>query len=808
MKKHILLILTLLSMLISACSTPTPTAQPTLPPVPTEATSQVVSESGLPPAAISIDEGGPAMVTGEWAYTSAYVARHFTEPVVILLNMSRQIQGNYTEWVPRSGEIMGTLTQPLAPSPSAYEVTVPVQPLDASMDVDNDGEQDTGVQIYAAVIGSNIAGDSYLEQAEQGGFTSYLSDPQTGAMREGTFLVYAPDDQQVFPSSAGADGVFFTADDPAVGLPAGYTHVTLTQDGKVSFDRSREVKMDILEEAAASSPDFSDQGILESYNSLIDVLKERYSYTELRGLDWEQIRQEYLPQVEAADKAGDLTAYYTALNKLALSIHDAHVYLFATNSELFSDYKKEIDELFGGGLGAVVVELSDGRFVVTFLDPEGPGAKAGWEVGTEIVSVDGVPIGERVDMLPLSDSAGNPEVIRLKQTTLALAFPVGAETTIEYQLPGNSDLRSATLTAVQDAYLFVPGPEPASDSISYKLLDNDMYYIQWNAFDDELYKIAVWEKFLEQAIVAPGIIIDMRHNSGGAVALLNTIVSYLFTAEKPAHAHWFDSYVYDDKTGDLVKEFSTDYLLSSPKPELAYKGAVVVLVGEGSASAAEYLPQFLQRQGRAIVVGEHGTEGAGGFVETVTMPGGFYFFFTKGRTFFAGTDELNLEAKGVTLDVRVPITLENELAKQQGQDVVLEAGMKALGEEVARQTIERLPGTTWQLTLLQEAGTESPIKAVIEDPTAYTITFGEDGQMSIKADCNNANAEYTIGDAGTITITVGPTTLAACPEGSLSERFLTDLATVQSLKGDSEQILLTGVSANGGTVLMLFQRAK
>jgi hypothetical protein len=32
------------------------------------------------------------------------------------------------------------------------------------------------------------------------------------------------------------------------------------------------------------------------------------------------------------------------------------------------------------------------------------------------------------------------------------------------------------------------------------------------------------------------------------------------------------------------------------------------------------------------------------------------------RSVFAGTDEVNLEAKGVTLDVRVPITEENERA--------------------------------------------------------------------------------------------------------------------------------------------------
>lgn len=816
--KTTFLIVLLFALLVSACApgapTAAPAAQPTetaAPPAP-EATATVAPTAeppaaqagGFEPAPISNDEGGPLVVTGEWAYTAAYVGRHYTEPVAILLDLSRRVQGNYTEWAPRSGEMMGFLTRPLAPAPTAYQVNVPAQPSGASADLDNDGEQDAGVQIYAAVISSNISSDSYLEQVEQDGFTSYLADPQTGAIRTGTFLVYAPDDEQGFPGSAGADGIFFTADDPAVGLPAGYTLVTLTQDGQVGFDRSRTARMDILEAAAYNSPDFSDQGILESYNSLIDVLKERYSYTELRSLDWEQIRQAYLPKVEAADQAGDFSAYFAALSELALSIRDAHVYLNTSDFLMSAGFYAQIGEPYAGGFGVKVAELSDGRFVVIYLDSAGPGAQAGWQVGTEIISVDGVPISEHVDSLPLTDSAGNPEAIRLNQVDRALSFPIGAEVTIEYRQPDESEVRSVPLTAVDISNPVVPSPPVDDADMSFKQLENGFYYVQWKMFNDELYKIALWEKFLAQAKGAPGIVIDLRQNGGGSLGLLYSLAAYLFTPEKPAALHWLDSYTYDDQAGDLVKEFATDYTLSSPKPELTYTGAVAVLVGKGSASAAEYFPQFLQRQGRAIVVGEHGTEGAGGALETVQMPGDFTFNFTKGRSYFAGTDELNLEAKGVTLDVRVPITLENELAKQEGRDVVLEAAVVALGEEAARLARENLPGTSWQLTQALFAGDSAIV--TVEDPAAYTITFAADGTMPIQADCNMANAEYTFGGGGSLTITVGPSTLAACPEGSLSEDFLAALAGVESFQLVGTNLGLIATAENGDQISLLFQR--
>lgn len=83
--------------------------------------------------------------------------------------------------------------------------------------------------------------------------------------------------------------------------------------------------MNTVERAEEASPDFSQQGILASYTALIDTLKVRYAYTELRKLDWEQIRQTYLSEVQAADAAGDFGAYYVTLNNLALSLRDVHV---------------------------------------------------------------------------------------------------------------------------------------------------------------------------------------------------------------------------------------------------------------------------------------------------------------------------------------------------------------------------------------------------------------------------------------------------------------------------------------------------
>ena len=82
---------------------------------------------------------------------------------------------------------------------------------------------------------------------------------------------------------------------PIVKLPQGYTVARLGEDGAVTFDRAREGRIDILEPESVAYPNFTEQGILESYNSLIDVLTKEYAFTALRKLDWEKIRATYLP---------------------------------------------------------------------------------------------------------------------------------------------------------------------------------------------------------------------------------------------------------------------------------------------------------------------------------------------------------------------------------------------------------------------------------------------------------------------------------------------------------------------------------
>jgi heat shock protein HslJ len=93
----------------------------------------------------------------------------------------------------------------------------------------------------------------------------------------------------------------------------------------------------------------------------------------------------------------------------------------------------------------------------------------------------------------------------------------------------------------------------------------------------------------------------------------------------------------------------------------------------------------------------------------------------------------------------------------------------------------------WQWTSVTTKPTGET--TTVADPQNYTITFRKDGTLSGKADCNNFTGTYT--QTSGFDITLGASTMAACPEGSLDQQYL-------QLLGD---IVAGGPDGAGGLAL-------
>ena len=105
-----------------------------------------------------------------------------------------------------------------------------------------------------------------------------------------------------------------------------------------------------------------------------------------------------------------------------------------------------------------------------------------------------------------------------------------------------------------------------------------------------------------------------------------------------------------------------------------------------------------------------------------------------------------------------------------------------------------LTDATWQwVSLTDPQGVTS-----VPNPENYTILFNEDGTASIKADCNQVIASYTA-DGSSISITPGPTTLAACSPESLDQVYLAGLSNA-AIYFFEEGDLYMDMQADGGTM--------
>ena len=116
------------------------------------------------------------------------------------------------------------------------------------------------------------------------------------------------------------------------------------------------------------------------------------------------------------------------------------------------------------------------------------------------------------------------------------------------------------------------------------------------------------------------------------------------------------------------------------------------------------------------------------------------------------------------------------------------------------------PGTLTANPWQWESFTDPLQQFDVEDPESYTLTFTEDsgaapgasGTVAIVADCNNALGSYTE-DAGSLTIEIGPMTLAACPPDSRSDEFIQDLGFAARYFFEDGRLYID-LMADGGTM--------
>ncbi|MCB9450838.1 MAG: hypothetical protein H6672_05330 [Anaerolineaceae bacterium] len=642
----------------------------------------VAAQDAMPPAKIVNDEGGPVSVTGSVNYTNLTFTIGVAEPLVILEDQAGFVDRNMGFLMPEESQVLGQITSDFYTSPFTYSIELPIEPRASLRDVDNNDQADTGVMIYAIAYWSNTWGDPYLEARDlfgggwSGAYASTRVDQNPSGKAEvlgGSYLVYAPDDQQGFPSGFGPDGKLFTGDEPVVQLPQGYTIVNMDTD-PFTFDRSRYPVIDLIEGEGAEQVDFSDLSYTDAFDAMVDMFRKEYAYTDYKHIDWDALWQEYRPRFVEADANQDSQAYVLALRDFYWQIPDGHM-RFPLTQQTIDLFTQETD----GGLGIAMSELDDGRVIVDYLGDGTPAANAGIELGAEILAINGLAIQEVIaNNVPWSSPFSAPHVLRLQQLRYITRFHVGDTVSLKYRNPGSDQVEAVDLVAVNERDSFASssfntGLTGVELPLEYHLIAPGLMYVKiYSFFDNDLLSIQLWERMITAMNdnQIPGLIIDMRQNGGGNGFLADQMAAYFF--DQPLEVG--NGAAYDQSLGEFYSDrdrLSRYYL---PPQNLRYSGPIAVLVGPNCNSACEFFSYDMTLQDRAAIVGMYPTGGLGGGQTFFIMPDGLVLQFSSVRNLDAN-DNIIVEGTGVPLDVKVPVTEDTLFTTD---DVILDYGVNYL----------------------------------------------------------------------------------------------------------------------------------
>jgi C-terminal processing protease CtpA/Prc len=646
---------------------PSSVDSPTSTPFPTP-TNVPLPDKPVPAGDANPDE--PVFIAGDIPYTSPFFINTLVEPLVLLEDQAGFVNREMDFTFPLAGQTIGPVE--ILPDDSLrYSLSLPSIPQGTYVDVDNDGETDTGVQVFAIAYWSNVWGGPFLEERDGYGWStgsaSTTADPnRNGEIDGGILLVWSPDDQQAFPTDWGEDNMLFTEDDPTDLIPAGYTFVNLDE---TPFRFYKEAQPFItLKEGVGALNDYMNLSYEEAFATMFEKVSVEYPFTAEKNIDWDVLRTEFAEKVADANTQTD---FYEVLKEFTLRIPDGHVGLSFDAQNFYDKY--------GGSFGLVLAELDDGTVLVTEVLPNTSGERADIEVGAEIIAIDERPVADAIER---AVSAFGPYSVlhaeRRDQLLFATRFPPLTRVEWTWRNPGESTSSTATLSADVDydsLFAAIAGfdIDELALPLEGEILDaSGLGYIKITTFSDDYNLMArLWGRFIDDLLEneVDGLIIDVRVNGGGSGGMARDFAGYFFE-----EAFDFGRRSYYNERTDMF-EYLPQISTIEPGPEY-YDGDVVVLVSTDCASACEAFAYALQHDERATVLGHTPTAGMFGEVGRgqYKMPGDYSMQFPTGRPEnLDGT--LQIEGVGVLPDITVPVTRESVLGEE---DTVLQAAIDFL----------------------------------------------------------------------------------------------------------------------------------
>jgi len=326
--------------------------------------------------------------------------------------------------------------------------------------------------------------------------------------------------------------------------------------------------------------------------------------------------------LESATPIDQTALAYQAIRGMVSFIDNCHTY-FLTPTQAAAQRAS----LSGQGVVGTGIRRSYSRpWVVTYVVPDGPADLAGIRPGDMILAYDG-------------DSGDNAPSTHAKFAGETLVYTI--------QRPGEAAPRDVSV--VVDRFRF--------PRIEARIIGGDVGYLRFFDWETgsaqaDAIRDAV-AQFQQQGVTS--LVIDVRANGGGFPASIANLFVTSGVIDKQQY-----------RSG-AINTLNADGSALAPNLPLA------ILIGPGSASASEIVPEAIRESGRAILIGEH-TEGCMAGTNETPLSDGSSIWVTVVHI-LVGASGQDFEGVGVDPDIYAPQTAADLAA---GSDAGIDAAINYL----------------------------------------------------------------------------------------------------------------------------------
>jgi carboxyl-terminal processing protease len=394
----------------------------------------------------------------------------------------------------------------------------------------------------------------------------------------------------------------------------------------------------------------SQQDRVDIFEKVWRDIHDLYYDPAFHGVNWNQIHEQFLPEVRVAKDDDD---FYAIMRRMTSVLHDAHTRFYSPDQ-----WKRiKLHERAGLGFGASEVQ---GKTAITAVEKDSDADRAGIQPGMIVVSMDGKPIADRIaEAAAKREPSSSSRADRLLVYRDVFSAALGSSVKI-----GLARADGSTFETTVTAQVY-----PNAPNVGSRVLSSGEGYIEFDGFNPKTEK--EFKAALQKFRGAPGVIVDLRWNGGGELDAVVAIAGY-FMNDKTLIAK------YSTRTGKPISWFGGMVKLkldveAGKHGEAIYTGPVILLVGPGTASASEIFSGGMQEIGRVKVVGTQTC----GCVLGITKPREF-----KGGSVLEISESMwmtpkgrKLEGDGITPDRIVAPTIAD---LQQKRDPVLAEAEKSL----------------------------------------------------------------------------------------------------------------------------------